>query len=502
MSAVSLTIALPAYARGGGFGGGGRSFGGGFGGGGRSFGGGGHNFGGGGFGGGDRSFGGGDRNFGGGDRNFGGGNRDFGGSGSSGFGGRQSGREFGGGFGSLGGDSGGRSGGFENRGQGGFENRGNFGQGGFENRGQGGFENRGNFGQGNRPDQPISTRPNFPDHLPTDGGFGGISGLQNKTPHNISQTNLKNQGQNIRNSFNNNSINKNNNFNNVNNYNVNRYGGYGGYGGYGHYGYGNGYAHGWAASNAYHGYWGAPGCWGYPGWSEASMWTCMGISSLTTFLGMGLMGAEIAGSNKNSAPASTTNVTYQGDTVYVNGQPYGSSQAYYQSAQQLASQAYAQGQADAYATQNAANAYAQNSSSSYPPVAPNVTSQASGASGGGDWAPLGVFALAEPGQSQSNMMLQLAINKDGIVRGNYLNQLTNERSQIYGALDKKTQRVSWTIGQNNSTVFDTTIGDLTKDDSQILVHYGPDNTQEMALIRLNQPADGSSDNQSTPAPGA
>ena len=115
----------------------------------------------------------------------------------------------------------------------------------------------------------------------------------------------------------------------------------------------------------------------------------------------------------------------------------------------------------------------------------------------GDWKALGVFGLAEPGQTSSNMLLQLAINKDGVVRGNYLNQLTNEKSQVYGALDKKTHRISWTIGQNNSTVFDTNLADIANDDSQVLVHYGPDNTQKMALIRLPAPTNTDSGNGNT-----
>ncbi|MBX9722928.1 MAG: hypothetical protein K2X81_16115, partial [Candidatus Obscuribacterales bacterium] len=378
--------------------------------------------------------------------------------------------------------------GFENRGGQGFDNRGgqgfdNRGGQGFENRGGQGFENRGGQGFGNHPDQPISSHPAFP----TDGGFGGISGLQNKTPHNINANQLHDQGNNIRNSFNGNQINHNNEFNrnNVNNVNVNHYGAngayghYGGYGGYGHYGYG-GYG--------YHG-WGYPGAWGCPGWSEASMWTCMGMSTLTSFLGLGMMGMAMSnsgGKNNNSTPASTTNVIYEGDNVYVNGQPAGTSTQYYQQAQQLASQAW------------------QNQP---PPVAPAV-GNAAPASQADQWQALGVFSLAEPGQTQSNMMLQLAINKDGIVRGNYMNQLTNEKSQVYGSLDKATQRISWTIGQGNSTVFDSSLGDLVKDDSQVLVHYGPNNTQEMALIRLPAPPDAGgnggapSGNASTPAPGA
>ena len=104
-----------------------------------------------------------------------------------------------------------------------------------------------------------------------------------------------------------------------------------------------------------------------------------------------------------------------------------------------------------------------------------------------EWQPLGVFALSEPGQSQSNMLLQMAVNRNGVVHGNYYNQLTNEQSEIYGSLDKQTQRISWTIGSNTSTVFDASFGDLVKDDASVLVHDGPTNTQRMLLFRLQQP---------------
>ena len=85
------------------------------------------------------------------------------------------------------------------------------------------------------------------------------------------------------------------------------------------------------------------------------------------------------------------------------------------------------------------------------------------------------------------MVLQLEINKEGVLHGTYFNQLTMESSQVYGALDKATQRVSWTLGTNPSTVFDAGLGDLMQEDSSVLVHYSPTNTQRMALIRLKQP---------------
>lgn len=192
----------------------------------------------------------------------------------------------------------------------------------------------------------------------------------------------------------------------------------------------------------------------------------MGITSLTSFLGMGMMAASSHGSS-SSSNYSPTNITYQGDNVYVNGQPSGSTQQYYQQAQDLAARA-----------------------------------QGPSGDGGGDpneqWQALGVYSLAAPGQTSSDMLLQLAINQAGIVRGNYLNQLTNEKSQVFGSLDKQTSRVSWTIGDNNQTVFDTSLSDLTKDDSEVLVHYGPTDTREMALIRMPAPKDSGSGSSQGP----
>ncbi len=326
--------------------------------------------------------------------------------------------------------------------------------------------------------------------------MGGLAGAGNRpnTPSKINNNDLNNQGDKVRNSFNNDTRNNYNNYNNVNvNRNINGYGGYGGYGGWGGHSYANGWAHGYAYSNWAHGNWGYPGGWYCPGWSSAAAWTCVGLTGLNSFLGMGMM--AMAMDDKNQP--SVTNITYQGDTVYSNGQAVGSASQYYQQAQQLASQAYSQGYSDALQNGTGSTSANTNNVFSSSPMQSteaggsqangSQTASAEATKAAGEWQPLGVFGLAEPGQTNSNMLLQLAINKDGIVRGNYLNQLTNETSQVFGALDKKTQRISFTIGQNTQTVFDSMLPDLTKQDSQILVHYGPTNTQTMALIRLPQP---------------
>ncbi len=462
--AVTIAIADPVDARG---------FGGGFGGGGHfgGFGGGGGHFGG---------FGGGGGHFGG----FGGGGDHFGGFGGGG--------DHFGGFGGGGDHFGGFGGGGDHFGGGGF---------GHDRPGvDSGFGDHG--GMGYRPNGGLG--PSSAGHFPTDGGFGHFSGFQNRSPHNISNTDLSHQGDSIRNSFNNDHVN----VNNFNHYG-NNYAHAGGYGGYG-----NGFAHGWHDSNYYHGwggyggygwhgygwggwgypggFWGWPGGWWCPGWSEGAAWTFLGVSELTNFLGLSMIAGSGGGHGGKSQPQ---NVTYNNDTVYINGQPAGTSQQYYQQAQQLA--------AEGIQTQPS-NSIQQYATTSYNGM-PQQNNYEAQPDQSGQWQALGVFALAEPGQTQSNMLMQLAIDKQGMIHGNYINQLTNEKSQIYGALDKNTQRVSWTIGQNNGTVFDTSLGSLTKKDSQVLVHYGPDSTSTMALIRLSEPqgmSTGGGAGGATPNPGS
>jgi hypothetical protein len=332
----------------------------------------------------------------------------------------------------------------------------------------------------------------YPNHsqFPTDGGFGNATG--NRVPQNYDKNNLS--GNNINNinhgNFNNDTFNRNVNYNNVNAYGYHGnhpnygYGGYHPYGGYGYHPYGgygyHPYGYGWGAYNP-----------------EAMMWTYAGVTSLTTltsFLGMSaLMGAS---GSKNQQPASYSNVTYNGGNVYIDGQAAGTSDQFYKQAQQLAASAYNTPYTTAPSAVTNASYPGMPAAGAIAPGMPVASASVAGAASAavptaapaaGEWKSLGTFSLAEPGQKQSNMMLQLDINPQGVLHGTYYNQLTMETSQVYGALDKEKQRVSWTLGTNPSTVFDAGLGDLVKNESSVLVHYSPSNTQRMDLIRLEHP---------------
>ena len=70
---------------------------------------------------------------------------------------------------------------------------------------------------------------------------------------------------------------------------------------------------------------------------------------------------------------------------------------------------------------------------------------------------------------------------------------------VQGFVDSKTQRAAWTVGDNKTVVYDTSISNLTKDEAPLLVHVDKDNTQQWLLVRMkkgqqdgDQPSSGSS----------
>jgi len=148
------------------------------------------------------------------------------------------------------------------------------------------------------------------------------------------------------------------------------------------------------------------------------------------------------------------NVRYDNDMVYVDGQQVATADEYYQQADQLAS---------------AANV-----------DTPDST----------EWLPLGVFALSRGDTGVSNTVLQLAVSKDGVISGTYYNSDTDVARPVKGSVDKETQRAAWTFsdGKHSDIVMETGINNLTQDQAEALVHFGPDRTQQWLMVRLQQPS--------------
>ncbi len=146
------------------------------------------------------------------------------------------------------------------------------------------------------------------------------------------------------------------------------------------------------------------------------------------------------------------NVVVQPTSVYVNGDTTGTPQQYSDQASQIA--------ATGESTQPATDS---------------------------KWLPLGVFALVEGDATTSDDIFQLAVNPQGIIRGNYHNLRSDQVETITGSVDKTTQRAAWTIGGDQIPVYEAGIANLTKDTTPILVHTGNGQSRQVTLIRMEQP---------------
>jgi hypothetical protein len=189
----------------------------------------------------------------------------------------------------------------------------------------------------------------------------------------------------------------------------------------------------------------------YAGYAGAWMPSNLAANSLYANPGYGALASTIGMAAQPVPYDYGGNVVAQPDAVYVNGDPAGSPQDYAAQAGQIASTGAAE---------------------------PAEDSQ---------WQPIGVFAMVEAGQSQPNDLFQLAVNGQGIIRGNYHNVQTNETDPLAGAVDPQTQRAAWTIGGDTTPVYEAGIANLTGDQATMLVHTPDGQQRQFTLVRLPDP---------------
>jgi len=104
-----------------------------------------------------------------------------------------------------------------------------------------------------------------------------------------------------------------------------------------------------------------------------------------------------------------------------------------------------------------------------------------------EWQPLGVFGLIQGQEQQAQQTFQLAVDRAGIVRGNYYDANVDNTLPVYGSVDPRTQRIAWSVGDKKTVVFETGLNNLLQPQTAVLVHHGTEQTVQMMLIRLDQP---------------
>jgi hypothetical protein len=175
-----------------------------------------------------------------------------------------------------------------------------------------------------------------------------------------------------------------------------------------------------------------PHWWKWAGWGAAAGWIAGARFSSPYYYGYG------------------DNVYYDGDYVYIDGQQAATAGEYYDQAKTIAKSA---------------------------PAVEKVNEA--------EWLPLGVYGLYQGDNKDSNMVLQLAVNKKGVVSGKYFNLATNTERPVSGMVDEKTQRVAWTFadGKNTDVIMETGLANLTEDQAPALVHFGKNKTEQWLMVR-------------------
>jgi hypothetical protein len=188
-----------------------------------------------------------------------------------------------------------------------------------------------------------------------------------------------------------------------------------------------------------------PGAWRAAAWTGANYWRWAPYATVATFCSYP---AEPVIYDYGSA------VVYQDNSVYYNGDPIATAEEYATQALDVASVGLL----------------------ARPPEKE-------------EWLSLGVFGMIQGEEKETNDIFQLAVNKDGVIRGNYYNALTDSSLPVYGSVDAKSQRAAWIVGENKTTVYETGFGNLSQAETSMLVHFGKDRTQQWMLVRLEAPAD-------------
>jgi hypothetical protein len=113
-----------------------------------------------------------------------------------------------------------------------------------------------------------------------------------------------------------------------------------------------------------------------------------------------------------------------------------------------------------------------------------------------DWKPLGVFAVRRENETESDRTMQLAVNHDGVITGTYFNEKKKEARPLAGRVDERTQRATWrfadTKKNDEDVIFETSIYNLTRASTNVMVHFGPkaSDAEIWQLVRLELPESG------------
>jgi hypothetical protein len=80
----------------------------------------------------------------------------------------------------------------------------------------------------------------------------------------------------------------------------------------------------------------------------------------------------------------------------------------------------------------------------------------------GDWLALGVYSVVSNSGEPASRLLQLAVNRQGELRGVYFDTIANTSQNLSGRVDQATQEAQWSIDSNAQITFRANLDQLTQ----------------------------------------
>jgi hypothetical protein len=83
--------------------------------------------------------------------------------------------------------------------------------------------------------------------------------------------------------------------------------------------------------------------------------------------------------------------------------------------------------------------------------------------------------------------VQLAVDREGQLRGNYYDVASGLDQAIAGSVNKQTQRAAFKVGANGNVSFETTLASLTRPNGTVTLRSANGQAREWSLARFDNP---------------
>ena len=98
------------------------------------------------------------------------------------------------------------------------------------------------------------------------------------------------------------------------------------------------------------------------------------------------------------------------------------------------------------------------------------------------WLTLGVYAVQSTNGEPASRYLQLAVNRQGELRGVYYDEISGSSQNLSGRIDQSTQVATWSLDSNQAITFRANLSDLTQSTGTVEVTQ-TSGTQQWRIAR-------------------